>query len=260
MKYSPRTTSKNLQLIRRFLEWLRLHSHVKINEIQKEHVRIFLREVNSNYMYAQYLKSLRSFYRDFLGMPWVVEGFRYPPQAVKIRSLPSKKELQIFYHALSRIKDKALFLMYATSGLRRSEVLSLSKSNIDWSMRMITPNHVSRTKRSYVSFFNEECEKDLKEYLKSRRDNSNKLFRYSTSETDKLWAEARERTGLNITPQILRSHRQSACPNVTLISSPLIDLRDRTIKAAVSYLVVARLRRSEKCERFLKVLKIRSPV
>ena len=204
MKYSPRTIKKNMRLIRNFLEWLHLHGHVKVNEIQKEHVRLFLRQVNSNHMYAQYLKSLRSFYRDFLGMPWVVEGFRYPPQAVKIRSLPSKKELQAFYYALPTIKDKALFLMYATSGLRRSEVLSLTKSNIDWSMRMIIPNHISRTKRSYVSFFNDECEKDLREYLKSRRDNSNRLFRYSTAETDKLWAKARERTGLNITPQILR--------------------------------------------------------
>ena len=204
MKYSPRTTSKNLQLIKKFFEWLRLHGDIKINEVQKEHVRLFLREVRSNYMYAQYLKSLRSFYRDFLGMPWVVEGFRYPPQTVKIRSLPSRKELQAFYHALSRIKDRALFLMYATSGLRRSEVLNLRKSDIDWSMRMIAPNHVSRTKRSYVSFFNDECERDLREYLESRKDDSDKLFRYSTAETDKLWAEARKKTGLNITPQILR--------------------------------------------------------
>jgi hypothetical protein len=53
-----------------------------------------------------------------------------------------------------------LFLLYATTGLRRDEVLSLKPENIDSEKQMITPcNHEGETKKSWVSFYNKEAEK-----------------------------------------------------------------------------------------------------
>jgi len=65
--------------------------------------------------------------------------------------------------------------MFATTGLRRSEVLNLKIEDID--KRMVIPkSHRGRTKRAWVSFFNQECQEVLKRYLASINDKNPKLF------------------------------------------------------------------------------------
>jgi integrase len=50
-------------------------------------------------------------------------------------------------------------MLYATTGLRRQEILSLKHEDIDFEKRMITPNnHFGETKESWVSFYDEEAE------------------------------------------------------------------------------------------------------
>ena len=99
-------------------------------------------------------------------MPYLVENFKIPPKPFKPPKIPSKEELRKFYNALSTLRDKALFLLYASSGLRSSEVLSLKLENIDFKKHMITPqNHEGRSKHAWISFFNEEAEQALKNYL-----------------------------------------------------------------------------------------------
>jgi len=67
--------------------------------------------------------------------------------------------LQKFYSCLDSSFAEALFLFYASSGLRKGEVLSLNVEDIDLKKRMIIPNnHMGITKCSYLSFFNQETE------------------------------------------------------------------------------------------------------
>jgi integrase len=97
-------------------------------------------------------------------------------------------------------------MLYATTGLRREEILSLKPENIDFSKRMITPNnHEGETKKSWVSFYNEEAEITLKEYLETKKESrSQRLFPMQRDEVVELWKSAREKTSLDITPQKLR--------------------------------------------------------
>jgi integrase len=69
-------------------------------------------------------------------------------------------------------------MLYATTGLRRDEILSLKLEDIDFERRMITPNkHRGETKKSWVSFYNEEAEIALKEYLSNKKHSrSQRLF------------------------------------------------------------------------------------
>lgn len=89
---------------------------------------------------------------------------------------------------------------------RREETLSLKPENIDFDKRMITPNnHNGETKKSWVSFYNEEAELALKEYLaKKKPSRSERLFPMQRDEVIELWKSAREKTGIDITPQKLR--------------------------------------------------------
>jgi len=60
--------------------------------------------------YANILKTLRIFYRKFLGRPEVVEDFKFPSRPFNAIIIPSKKELQEFYSRLKEPMARALFL------------------------------------------------------------------------------------------------------------------------------------------------------
>jgi integrase len=159
------------------------------------------------YTYANALKSLKVFCRDFLRRPELVESFKFPQAPFKPKTIPTKKELQQFYQALDSSKDSALFLLYATSGLRRHETLSLSMEDIDFTTCMVKPKpHNGRTKNTWLTFFNNECVQALKEYLSTRRDSNPKLFPMSRFDEEHLWFDARAKTGIALTPQMLREY------------------------------------------------------
>ena len=161
----------------------------------------------SPYTYANVLKALRVFYRDYLGRPEVVEGFKFPPKTFKPVTIPSKGELRMFYDWLDEPLAKAIFLMFATTGLRRKEVFSLRIGDIDFSKRMVIPRGgSSRTKRAWVTFYNEEAEQALKEYLGSfdGLDREAKLFPVTETYFRKRCKAFETQTGIRITPQVLR--------------------------------------------------------
>jgi len=156
--------------------------------------------------YKNALMSLKVFFRDFLKMPEVVSTFKFPHQVFKPKQIVGKEQLRQFYECLVTAKEKALFLLYATTGLRREEILSLKLENIDFNKRMITPNnHNGETKKSWVSFYNEEAASVLNEYLATKKQSrSQRLFPMQRDEVVELWKSAREKTGIDITPQKLR--------------------------------------------------------
>jgi integrase len=150
--------------------------------------------------------ALKVFFRDYMEKPELVASFRFPNQVYKPKHIVSKEDLGRFYEALESPKEKALFLLYATSGLRRQEILTLTAGNIDFEKRMITPNnHLGETKKSWCSFYNEEAEQALNEYLTTKKQSrSKRIFPMQRHEVVELWKSAREKTGLDITPQKLR--------------------------------------------------------
>ncbi|MCX8181490.1 MAG: integrase [Candidatus Methanomethyliaceae archaeon] len=158
------------------------------------------------FTYNNYLKSLRVYFRDFLGKPEVVRTFRFCRAEPLPPRLYSKKELQEFFFELDAEKERALFLMYATSGRRRSEVLDLEISQVDLEESAILPNKLTTTKRTWYSFFNEECQEALEDYLKVRQDpkRGGKLFPFRQSYRSAIFRIAQHKTGMHITPKSLR--------------------------------------------------------
>jgi len=203
LKRSERTAKEKVWYIRKFLKSI----GKKASEISREEIRSYLKSMNSvgTATYSNMLKSLKVFFRDFLNSPEAVETFRFPKQVFKPKNIPSRNDLQCFYAALGSTKERALFLLYASSGLRRMEILNLLISDVDFEKRMIKPKaHSGETKKAWLSFFNEETSHVLNQYLEARSDDNPKLFPMSSSESHKLWSYARTETGLNITPQRLR--------------------------------------------------------
>ena len=195
------TAKEHRAKIRRFLNWL--DGRELSQSVIREYLMLFI--TKSVYTYANQLKSLKVYCRDYLRKPLLVETFKFPQIPFEPKEIPTKKQLRIFYNALEGLKDKALFLVYATSGLRRQEALHLFITELDFKTCMIKPKqHNGRTKHTWVTFFNAECTVVLKQYLTSRTDKSPKLFPMSRVIEEKLWHYAVAKTGIRITPQMLR--------------------------------------------------------
>jgi integrase len=204
LRRAKRTAYEKVWFIRKLLKTLKKNP----NEITREDLRAFLKTLEdySAAYYKNALMAIKVFFRDYMEKPELVESFRFPHQVYKPKHIVSKEELRRFYEALETPKERALFLLYATSGLRRQEILSLKPEDIDFEKRMITPNnHFGETKKSWCSFYNEEAEQALNEYLaRKKQSRSKRLFPMQRHEVVELWKSAREKTGLDITPQKLR--------------------------------------------------------
>jgi len=204
LRRSDKTAYEHKYYIKKFLNALTK----PVENATVEDVRQYLKSLKSisSAQYKNILMALKIFFRDFLKMPEAVVSFKFPHQVFKPKQILSKEQLNHFYDCLDKPKEKALFMLYAATGLRREEILSLKPENIDFSKRMITPNnHSGETKKSWVSFYNEQAEIVLKEYLATKKQSrSQRLFPMQRDEVIELWKSAREKTGIDITPQKLR--------------------------------------------------------
>jgi integrase/recombinase XerD len=175
-------------------------------EITVEELREYLSKFKdaNPYTYANVLKAMRVFFGGFIKTD-ISNGFRFPNYPFKPIMVPSKEELQKFYCAMEKARDKALFLIYATTGLRRNEVLSLKLEDMNLERRMIVPQkgNMGTTKNTWVSFFNEETKSVLAQYIQETDLDGSELFP-SKSEVKRIFERAEKKTGIRITPQMLR--------------------------------------------------------
>lgn len=186
--------------VRRFLKFAGL-------EFSREDIRAFLRTLldKAPRTYANYLKALRCFIRDYLGRPDLIVGFKQPHVPIEIPGvIPDKKQLKKAFEALPDVRAKAIFLFIASTGLRKCEVLRLKREDVDWDLRCVKARFESRTKKMGIAFFNEEAEEWLKKYLTTRKDDKPKLFRIGTENFKAIWKIASKAAGVKITPHVLR--------------------------------------------------------
>ena len=214
-RLSKRVVRDYKYTIRRFLK----ESHGVVN---RETLRNYLRDYipRKPSTYNNQLKGLRAFIMRYLRRPEIILGFRKAPVLDNFEEaiLPSKEQLKHGFSSLHGDKEKAIFMFYKDSGLRRSELLQLQKDDIDDSLRSVKSKHNARTKRAGITFYTEETETFLNNYLNSRKDNKSKLFRMDMNVFYKMWVRIRRRAEMKITPQVLRKWQstvlgESGCPD-----------------------------------------------
>lgn len=197
------TIRRHLVVIRDFLEYFD-----DLTSLSKEKIRRYLKErkkEEAKATYANRVKALRRLFRDFLKTPSLIEGFKLPQikNNNDVRIL-DKKDLQKYYKYINSIKYEATLLFKASSGLRTSEVTGLTVDDVDFEKRMVIPNHDSSTKRSYVTFYNSEAEKKLKELMPKRNKGDERLFQTTDRTVQKSFRRTSDRAGIKVTPKMLR--------------------------------------------------------
>ena len=199
MRLRPATVQHTLQDVRRFLEesgWA--VSYRAVSEYLKGYLSKAAKTYNGQ------ITSLRRFIRDFLGVGDLIESFKMAPVDEAEPTDVTLEQVRAGFYAQSDLRSKAIYLFIATTGLRKGEVLSLLKENIDFERRAVRPNHFTRSKRSGVTFYNQEAEELLLKYLESRKDRDPKVFVISDRQWRLIWKRASDTAGVKITAQVLR--------------------------------------------------------
>ncbi len=166
-----------------------------------------LREFISQFDDQNAIKTVRVVYGRYLDTD-IAESFKVQPTPPKPKKVPKKTELQQVYHKLDNKIDEVGFLLLATSGLRRRELMELTAANLEPADRAIYPSTKNRgtTKRQWVTFYNEETESRLNSvYDLSEMTDDDPLFEYSGQTLTRHIREASEAAGvMKITPRVLR--------------------------------------------------------
>jgi len=200
MQLRPSTVRHTAQDIKRFLK---KSGNVISYEAVADYLKGYLDKAPKTY--NQQLTSLRRFIRDFLAAGSLIASFKMAPVDEPQESTDvTKDEVRKGFKAQPDTLSKAIYLFTATTGLRKGEILSLLKENIDFKIRAVRPKHFTRKKRSGITFYNKETEKWLKKYLNERKDDDPRLFVISDRKWKRIWKRATKAADVKITSQVLR--------------------------------------------------------
>jgi len=173
-------------------------------------IKNYLRKIRETHSPDHFSLNLSAFknYLRFKGYDGFLDDFKFVHKGFVPKRIPTREELQAFFNALPTLGSKAFFIILATSGLRPGEVKSLTLEDVDFKQRMLRPScHSGVTKRSWISFYNQEAQNIIEEFranLSKRQRKSKKRLPISSRDLKRDWRIAKETTGLNLKPKDLR--------------------------------------------------------
>jgi integrase len=113
-------------------------------EISRQSIRQFLEPYLDRpaKTYNNIVDGLKAFVLRYLQKPELINGFKHTHVPDNFdRQVPSKEQLRLGFESLNDDKEKAIFLFFASSGLRRGELLNLTKEDVDSETRCVKAKH-----------------------------------------------------------------------------------------------------------------------
>ena len=202
MRLEKVTVRQNIQDARRFLEMSR---YVVSEENVKSYLEGYIPKAAKTY--NTQITSLRRFVRDFLKLSDLIMSFKMAPVDIWsfAKELPTKEQISKGFDGLEEVRAKAVYLFTVTTGLRKGEILALSKNQVNFELRSVIPMHYTRKKRSGITFFNRETGVWLDKYLQTRDNDSDRLFVVSDRQWKKIWKQASKSADVKVTSKVLRA-------------------------------------------------------
>jgi integrase len=140
----------------------------------------------------------------YLGREDLLKSYKHAPVDIIPQYTPTTEEIRAGYYALPELKQRAIYLFLASTGIRKGELENLTFDKIDWENRCVKADHFTRTKRSGITFFNQETEQIIQQYLAKREDEDQRLFVISDRQWKAIWNKVHQVTGVRITTKSLR--------------------------------------------------------
>jgi len=171
--------------------------------INAEVISDYLLKIENPSTRSNYLKAFKRFFRDYLKLK-IVNDFKAPTPNENPTPCPTDEDVRVVYENLKYGRDQLIYLIAATSGLRRGEILSLIRKHIDFKLKSIIPHKSTKTKRTGITFYNGEVEPLLRKFLTETDDPETRLFHNGEGAIRKQLIKAWERAGVKVTLQMLR--------------------------------------------------------
>jgi len=195
------------------------------NEVTPEDVRFFFEycideRKNALSTVDNYRRYLNSFYNYC-----VANGLLYKNPILKIDRIKQVKKIrqpfsvtEIIYlrEAIDNLRDKAIFELLLSSGMRVGELVLLNHADVDFNNRTVIVHGKGNKEREV--FFNELAKVSMLRYLESRKDTNPALFVAHNSPHNRLGISGVEtqlrnigqRVGVRVHPHKFRRHFATA--------------------------------------------------
>ncbi len=122
-----------------------------------------------------------------------------PPKPNKCEIELKRKTLRTIHDALPK-HMKTLLLVLLASGMRLGETVKLKKTDINWEeerTEIKIPAEITKTKTARTTYLTEEATEALLDYLRTRKDNDERLFPFSVESAQYYLRKTAKELGLN---------------------------------------------------------------
>ncbi len=185
---AQRTIRDYERVLSHFIAWCKQKKIVRLEECDRSHIREYiadLRDKWSDGTVGIYIRHLRAFLR-WMHLEGVVDSnlalaIKQPRRVIREEFPPTLEELELLLSICTddgwALRDRAIILLMATTGIRRGEFCQLNRhsiaieDNVGWFKVYSGKGHQYR-----YAFLTDEATEALLEYLNSRDDDSDALF------------------------------------------------------------------------------------
>jgi site-specific recombinase XerD len=197
-----------------FEAFMRYFPGVPLGQIDENDIRdylLYLSRSNKSTSYInQAVNSIKFYYEVVLGMPNRFYSIERPRKRKKLPEILSMSEVQDLLAQVGNLKHRCIVGLLYSSGLRRSELLALKPTDLDFNRMMVRIRQGKGNKDRY-SILSKTLIPELMEYLQ-RYSPDHYLFEspnggaYSASSVLKIVSRAARRVGIRkrVTPHMLR--------------------------------------------------------
>lgn len=212
-----------------------------VADINAMDIRIYLANYAKTGVKVNTIATEQSILKSFFGWLEVNEYIKKDPMRLiksikaekRIRKPLSKEIIEKLVDGANTLRQKAIILLFYSSGVRLAELISLNKSDINWKDRSFYI--VGKGDKERKCYFNARAQIALEKYLESRNDNNKALFVSYNSPYNRLGRRTIERevkevakqsdVDKNVFPHIFRhsfaSHLLSSNVDITVVKELL---------------------------------------
>jgi integrase/recombinase XerD len=192
----------------RFCKWLETQGVTRPDEVTARHVRAYLAELAPNladttlHGQARAVKTLLLFWNAENYLPQVVK-FEMPKLADKKLLVLDAEELKKVISSCKKVRDKALVMFLADTGVRRAELLALTWDDIDMQTGAVKVLRGKGGKFRTV-FCGAKTRRALLKYRRELADREGRIFPLTESGLGSLLNRVSGKAGMKITAHSLR--------------------------------------------------------
>ncbi len=198
-----------------FGDFINYFNGTNIDDITKEEINNYILSLIKNNKISisqqnQRINAIKFYYEKVLGREKQYYEFHRPIKEHKLPKVLSKNELKQILNSCSNIKHRCILMLIYSAGLRRSELLNLTVSDID-SERMVINIRVAKGMKDRISLLSDNLLQLLRIYYKEYKPKKY-LFegqsggKYSPTSVANILKKAAIKAGIKkaVTPHMLR--------------------------------------------------------